>query len=157
MYFCCVCSGFASQKFAFVLRHMKTHEKDPGLKLVCPISECDRKRPYTNYESYRSHINRKHPFLIKRSLNRTGSDPDCDPDEPAEVEQDSEFSDEENEEDEHEEAMETSTDDSDRSSLQFAAAHFLLKTREERRITQRATDGIVKDMTDLWEKAIEQV
>ena len=40
---------------------------------------------------------------------------------------------------------------------QSAAAHFLLKTKEERKITQSAVDGIVQDMTGLWDTAVKQV
>ena len=42
-------------------------------------------------------------------------------------------------------------------NIQCAAAHFLLKMKEERKITQTAVDGIVKDMTDLWDEAMKQV
>lgn len=41
--------------------------------------------------------------------------------------------------------------------FQFAAARFLLKTREERKITQAAVDGIVQDVTDLWDEGMKQV
>ena len=42
-------------------------------------------------------------------------------------------------------------------NFQSSAARFLLKTREERKITQAAVDGIVHDVTDLWQMGMKQV
>ena len=42
-------------------------------------------------------------------------------------------------------------------SIQFSAARFLLKTGEERKITQAAVDGIVHDVTGLWDMAMKKV
>ena len=41
-------------------------------------------------------------------------------------------------------------------NLQSSAARFLLKT-QERKITQAAVDGIVHDVTDLWQMAMKEV
>ena len=42
-------------------------------------------------------------------------------------------------------------------NIQHAAAYFLLKMKEERKITQTAVDGIVQDITDLWDGSLKQV
>ena len=55
--------------------------------------------------------------------------------------------------------FDTSEDDPFEKEVNFqsSAARFLLKTREERKITQAAVDGIVHDVTDLWQMGMKQV
>ena len=42
-------------------------------------------------------------------------------------------------------------------NMKYVAAKFLLKMKEERKIAQTAVDGIVQDVTDLWDGAMKQV
>ena len=149
MYCCCICRLFASPKFSAVPRHIgNTHAADSHLLIVCPIPGCSQKNPYTKYESFRSHVYRKHRDVLDGGLPRSsiegaGSErngPEDDPD------------------------FDTSEDDPfegfghliSEVNLQSSAARFLLKT-QERKITQAAVDGIVHDVTDLWQMAMKEV
>lgn len=59
MYICTICDLFAGLSFASVLHHIgNTHRYDPGLSIVCGIDSCPE--VYTNFESFRSHVFRKH-------------------------------------------------------------------------------------------------
>lgn len=144
MYVCTICNLFAGQSFSAVLRHMGVHRFDPGLSIRCGINSCTEQ--YTNFESFRSHIYRKHrevlvsapvtdsalaETVVSGRLEQGGSETD---DDGLEVEQ------------------RTCNDDPKRS-----AALFLLKAREERRITQTALNGIVQDFQGLWRDAMERL
>ena len=59
MYVCTICDHFAGRSFAAVLRHIGcNHRYDPGLRIRCGIKSCPE--TYTNFESFRSHVYRKH-------------------------------------------------------------------------------------------------
>ena len=59
MYICSICNRFGGQSFAAVLRHIgEIHRYDPSLSIRCGINRCPQ--TYTNFESFRSHVYRKH-------------------------------------------------------------------------------------------------
>ena len=163
MFCCLVCRAFVSPTFAAVLRHMcTTHATDQQLALVCPIQGCPRQNPYTNFWSFRSHVYTKHRDVLKGRVSRPnlrelpGSNSHSDTTEHPGHRSDA------GTEDVLGSALldcnpEGSRQLSSEDDFQFAAAHFLLKTKEERKITQSAVDGIVQDMTGLWNTAVKQV
>lgn len=136
MYVCTICNLFAGQTFSKVLRHMgSTHRFDAGLSIRCGIDFCPEQ--YKNFESFRSHIYRKH-----REVLVTGSA-------PAETFASSGLAGDQQEDEETDDmevahGQKTCNDDIKRS-----AALFLLKTREERKVTQTALNGIVQDIQGL--------
>ena len=155
MYCCNICSLFASPSFSAVLRHIgNTHAGDPNLSIVCPVPGCPRESPYSNYESFRSHVYRKHREVLDSGLSRSNVEGGRkDPEDISEGSGD-EDSIERGNSDCNTEGFEPQ---SSGINLQSSAARFLLKTREERKITQSALDGIVHDVTDLWDVAMKQV
>ena len=160
MYCCGVCGAFASPTFAVVLRHIGyTHAGDEQLALICPVPGCPRQNPYSKFESFRSHMYRKHRDVLERRscLDRDRSDGSSGPQGPTEhtsAEEDIGDVDELGSEEGYFCPVRRQPSD---VNLQHAAAHFLLKTREERKITQSAVDGIVQDLTDLWDKGMKEV
>lgn len=59
MYICSICNLFGASTFSSVLRHIGLiHRYDPGLSIRCGIDYCPQ--VYSNYESFRSHVYRKH-------------------------------------------------------------------------------------------------
>ena len=124
---------------------MGTHRFDAGLSIRCGINSCTEQ--YKNFESFRSHVYRKHrevlvsdsapiETLVDSSLDRVDSETDGDGgEEDVEIEQRTQFN-----------------DDPKRS-----AALFLVKTREERKVTQTALNGIVQDFQGLWRDAMERL
>ena len=65
MYVCTICNLFAGQSFSSVLRHMGNHRQDPGLFIRCGINSCTEQ--YKNFESFRSHVYRKHRETLHSS------------------------------------------------------------------------------------------
>ena len=62
MYLCTICNLFAGQTFSTVLRHMGNHCFDAGLCIRCGINSCTEQ--YRNFESFRSHVYRKHREVL---------------------------------------------------------------------------------------------
>ena len=153
MYCCTICQSFASPMFSAVLWHIgNTHAADSHLSLKCPIPGCTSD-PYNKYESFRSHIYRKHRSVLGRGLpslscSCTGTDPDA-PGVSSVLDGESDSSMDATEPEEN-------TPSTSIQSIQHRAAHFLLKTQEERKLTQKALDGIMHDMTDLWDMSKKQ-
>ena len=59
MYVCSLCNRFRGRTFSEVLRHIGiTHRFDPGLLILCGLKSCPA--IYTNFQSFRSHVYRKH-------------------------------------------------------------------------------------------------
>ena len=160
MYCCRVCSTFASPSFASVVCHIGSiHANNERLELVCPVPQCERQRPYRNFESFRSHVYRKHKNVLKNKVNMLSG---------VSSKHDSSSSINENRSGIQDVGGDNVplNDQPDGSaecsitwpcSIQTTAARFLLRTKEERRVSQRALDGIVQDVTELRDEAFEQV
>lgn len=131
---CTICNLFGGNNFAAVLRHIGTiHRYDPGLVIRCGIDRCPQ--TYSKFESYRSHIYRKHKYLL-HSTSSHGSGHDSTT------------------------ASVTSLDDSDPltcemditspTCVKHLGAKFILKTREEYRISQSTLTKIIGDVKGMW-------
>lgn len=147
MYVCTICNLFARKTFSAVLRHIGTHRFDSGLFIKCGINSCPEN--YKNFESFRSHVYRKHrEVLIPPSNGVPGS----------EAANSSSF---QHNIPEREDSVVTDEDevedwnyDDHRKRL---AAKFLLKTREDRKVTQLALTAIVEDIQGLWRDNMEHL
>ena len=145
MYVCTICNLFAGKSFSTVLRHMGTHRFDPGLHILCGINSCTEH--YKNFESFRSHIYRKHrdalltnePHRDRTPLNPIGGEIP-----------------EPHQEDDGSNRTDASSRDDDDTAKKMAAM-FLLKTREERKVTQVALDGIIQDFRGIWRSALQVI
>ena len=63
MYICTICNLFSCRYFSAVLRHFgNTHYFDPNLTIRCGIESCAE--VYKNYESFQSHVYRKHREVL---------------------------------------------------------------------------------------------
>jgi len=145
MYACTIRNLFAGHGFSATLRHMGTHRFDAASFIRCGINSCTEQ--YKNFKSFRSHVYRKQrevlvsdstpiKTLVSSSLDQVDSEMDGDGgEEDVEIEQRTQFN-----------------DDPNRS-----AALFLLKTHEERKVTQTALNGIVQDFQGLWRDAMERL
>ena len=144
MYVCTICDLFAGQSFAAVLRHIgNTHRYDPGLSIRCGIESCPE--VYVNFESFRSHVYRKHRDAVYSCPSR------------------SENESQDQRGDTQEEFLDDWSDDMFESGNEIAddiktsAAKFLLKTREEHKVTQTTINKVVGDIKSLWSHALETV
>ena len=151
MYVCTICNLFAGKSFSTVLRHMGTHRYDPGLHIRCGINSCTEH--YKNFESFRSHVYRKHREALVNVSRQAPLNDRLDQEESGrngDLEIDGWGNDMNDME--HEETVAKCDYDPKR-----LAALFLLKTREERKITQTAINGIVQDFRGVWRDAVERL
>lgn len=140
MFVCQICNLFGGNTFSAVLRHMgEIHRFDHGLIIRCGIGRCPQ--TYTNYESFRSHVYRKHrEVLHSQSVSiLPQSVADCN--------------------EGFDEGDEEMTCDAEVAvpDVKMIGAKFLLKTREEHRIPQSTLNNIIFDMKGLWMSSIEIV
>ena len=149
MFVCNICNLFAGQTYSAVIRHMGNHHFDPGLSIVCGNDSCVE--VYKNYESFRSHVYRKHREVLGscESTQPKGSILSISSQIGATETRESQDIAMEAEE----ETMRTDEDYDPKRS----AALFLLKTREERKVTQTALNRIVLDIQGLWKDAMERI
>ena len=123
---------------------MGTHRFDPGLRIRCGINSCIEQ--YKNFESFRSHVYRKHrDVLVIHSAS-------AEPLTIGSLDQQHGEMDGECWEKDVEVELRTCNYD-----LKRSAALFLLKTRQERKVTQTALNGIVQDFQSLWRDAMEKL
>lgn len=142
MYVCTICNLFAGQSFSTVLRHMGTHRYNPGLRILCGINSCTEH--YDNFESFRSHVYRKHREALAPVPHTVASHHHV-----SEMLDLREIHFPENYVD-----HETTAGRDEQKKL---AALFLLKTREERKVTQVALNGIIQDFRGIWRDGIERL
>ena len=65
-YVCSICNLFSRNSFSAVLRHIgNTQRYAPNLSIRCGISSCTE--AYNNFESFRSHVYRKHRGALHSS------------------------------------------------------------------------------------------
>ena len=145
MFTCTICTHFVGKSFAAVLRHIGTaHRYDPGLSIKCGIKSCPG--VFTNFESFRSHVYRKHReelFLPNGDDTRSTEDSQHNgvltSDNPGDIDN----------------SQPTILSGGD--SLKLNAAKFLLKTKEECKLTQASLDAIVSGVKGLWSQAIDEL
>lgn len=146
MFTCTICTRFVGKSFAAVLRHIGTaHRYDPGLSIKCGIMSCPG--VYTNFESFRSHVYRKH----REELFLSNGESSCNTEDAS---QDDGVLMSENSRDVFN-AQPTIHSGGD--SLKLNAAKFLLKTKEECKLTQASLDAIVSGVKGLWSQAMDDL
>ncbi len=123
-YTCHKCYRFAAPSFSTVLRHIgAVHSWEPNFDVTCGINGCPRK--YTSYRSYRKHILKVHSNFL---------DPDSDND------QDSSnvtvLGGNDTPDNDVTESDYVLSSELFEKSSQHSAALFILKAKEERKISQ---------------------
>ena len=128
-YVCSVCHMFARKSFKAVFGHMSDHRCEPGINFVCGIDSC--RQVYENFDSYRCHMYRKHrDHLVARSKGDADLSACNDPNSHVG------------------ESVETGRTQVARFSKKSSAL-FLLKTSEERKVTQTALNRIIQDRNQV--------
>ena len=127
-----------------MLRHIGVvHSWEPDFKIPCGINGCPK--IYTSYRSYRKHIIQKHQELlvdeISEDQNDTNSTTVLENDINNTTEGEEEYSN-------------SNMDESGSPDPLRNKAAFLLKLKEERRVSQKAINGIVDDMNTLFEEEL---
>ena len=133
MFTCPICNLFGGNSFASVLRHIgEVHRFDPGLTIRCGIERCPQ--TYSNYESFRSHVYRKHRHVLHSTVSTTDAS-------------------------RSESSIDISNADTNNSidNIKDAGAKFVLKVREEYRIPQSTLNKIINDVKGLWVTALDSI
>ena len=140
MYTCPICNHFGGNSFASVLRHIgEVHRFDPGLVIRCGIERCPQ--TYTNYESFRSHVYRKHRTMLHAISTPSATEMD-ESSNPSDI------------------ITDEAVDDlitTGPPNLKDFGAKFLLKVREEYRIPQSTLNKLINDVKGLWVVALDSI
>ena len=124
------------------MRHIgEVHRFDPGLVIHCGIEHCPQ--TYRNYESFRSHVYRKHRNTLHPMSSSTVSDETTDTTHELELQSEMEIL-----------TTNNTTHDVD---IIDSGAKFLLKAREEYRIPQSTLEKLVSDMDGLWMLSLDSI
>ena len=147
MFICSICNLFGGNTYAAVLRHIgEIHRHDPGLVIRCGINHCPQ--TYSNYESFRSHVYRKHRDALHREANYdidTDGHTHDDEDEDADGYNDLAID------------YPSQPGYPSQPDMKKIGAKFLLKTREENRMAQSTLNTVVSDMNGLWMSSMDAV
>lgn len=148
MVICSICNLFHGQDYASLLRHIAAvHRFDPGLSIHCNINGCPE--TYCNYESFRSHVYRKHReslHVVDKTVHEytdqcqaqdDSSGGDLEPDSDGDI-------------------VTIGVSPLNAQDYKILFTKFLLKTKEEYRICQATLNhNIVKDVQGLWETMLQ--
>ena len=113
------------------------HSFEPGFQLKCEINGCSS-RTFTNYRSYRQHVRRRHSDIFAAEEEEDDDDEQYDASELLETE-------------------EAGTVEIPSVDLKRNDALFLLKMKEINRVSQKALDDIVGDVTELFQARLLQL
>ena len=147
MYVCTICDRFAGKSFVSVLRHIgSTRRYDPGLSIRCGSQSCPE--TYTNFESFKSHVYRKHRDVLH--LNSSSTQPESGSQDPSTIcdnplDHDISL---------HSNIHDLQTSATNGINLQLGAAKFLLQIKEECKLTQASVNKIVSSVRGLWSEAM---
>ena len=160
---CTLCQRYIAGCYGNVLQHVKCHQYDENFQLKCGINSCQE--TYTIYESFRSHVYRKHREVLHPSGsvnnnetlsvdNISNSETDDDdinnvPDynnDPDDVSSDSSDNDDQ---------MEHSAQN--KPDLKSSAARLILKLHQECKVTQSALNSMVNGIKELWKEATQEL
>ena len=139
---CSICQSFTARNYLAVIRHIgSVHSHEPRFMITCGIEGCIRK--YKSYRRFRDHIfnshsetvpNDTHGNIDEQPQSQDSSNYDADTDV---IGNDS-----------------TTTAQDDDPPLLHNKAMFILKLKEERRLTQVAIDGLIDDVSTLLEEVL---
>lgn len=147
MYECCICHQHARRTLSALLRHIReVHPHFEG-RVLCGVDDCPA-TPST-YEGLRQHMYRFHKEHITQQCSESSSAttpisnenlPLCDSEEPMAESQGNQES-----------------INNEKHDAKVVGAHFILKTRDGRKITQKAVDGIVQDAKILVQNTLQSI
>lgn len=142
---CSICHNFAAPYLKSIVRHIgSVHSFDPSFRILCGIHNCTR--VYTNFSSFRSHLYRKHKKELQRGIRsnrrRETHFIDANPDVNVEDGPSSE----------NDQNMFITQCEFDEEDFRRCLALFLLKAREVHKVSQKAINGLIVDVTMLFQQ-----
>ena len=125
---------------ASMLRHMGEIQRyDPNLSIRCGIDGCPLS--YTNFDSFRSHVYRKHRDVLKPTTHNTTPEHAVVPEFQDDINPGSDCV--------------LSESSNVRPDPHVCGVKFLLKTREQYHICQASLNKIAADVNELWTTSME--
>ena len=160
VFVCTLCSQFAARTYLPVLSHIGfVHRFGATKRIECGIDGCPASYTTNTYESFRSHVYRKHRDVLysqdveDTQLNSQGSV----------VFRDQDVFTVENStthilaDDLATPSTSNETTNVDEEEIKLASALFQFKTLEERKVTQTALNGIIGDVQALWDITLSKI
>ena len=141
-YVCSICHSFAGSSYYSVVRHMRCHQHEPYLVIICGLEGC--RDSFKNYSTFRRHIYRKHKLS---SVSSAASEKEDEPSIP----------DQSNMELQYQDCPQDQLLSIEDIYSERQSAMFLLKMMAERRTSQSALNGVVADMREFWEESLEKL
>ena len=144
---CTICHSFSDQRSYSVANHIcSVHQSDPPVSFHCGINGCTYVFTTDHSASYRTHVHSRHECYMQAAAPTFI---------PTIEEQDVE------------DGMETAGDDTSYATepteparhhdFSLAVGEFVLKCLEKYKITQSSMNGIIEDLSSLWQKALVQM
>ena len=132
---CPYCSGeFSAPSEELLFTHIRlVHSCDPGFSIQCAFSGC--LRTFSNFKAYQNHRRLKHSSISVTEDSQPMPGPSADVDEL------------DHENDPHSQALVANAPSTE--EMQSYAAKWILQTRETRKLTRIAMQGVIEDVGDL--------
>lgn len=156
IYACSLCSSFAATSYLPVLSHIgRVHTFGPNRVIQCGIDGCPATYGTNKYQSFRSHVYRKHRLALHSEQTRSSLEDDIE----------SQYCNNGIDDDndtvvnplQNAAPFTDNTFMTQEEQMKRSAALFQLKTLEESRITQSALTHIIADVQILWDEALSQI
>ena len=159
VFVCTLCSQFAARTYLPVLSHIgSVHRFGATRRIECGIDGCPATYTTNTYESFRSHVYRKHRDVLysqdsqinsqKSGISR-GHNISIDMEDGTFTGMPTTPS--------SEETAGTSQPVDEHDEITLASALFQLKTLEERKVTQTTLNGIIGDVQALWDLTLSKI
>lgn len=143
MYECTICNCYARRSLAEIMRHIREVHRYFEDPVRCGLEGCPS--TYKSYDSLRQHIYKKHRHILHNDEcnGRSNDDPSSvQISNPEDTSTDGD-------------ALEPVSLVAEKQHSSMAAARFILKTRDGRKITQTTLDGILQDTRGFVEDTVK--
>ena len=149
MHRCSICPEFAAIKYSQVLYHINLiHGSKPNFRVTCGLDSCPA--TYSNYESFRSHVYRKHRNVLDGTRVESR---DCENDVRQNQFQNGDEDLPQNETEFFDVCQEAVPDrESQLAKLKECGAKFVLKMKENLHISQSAVQEVIRSVEVLFEE-----
>ena len=157
VFVCALCTSFAGNSYLPVLSHIgSVHRFGPTRTIYCGIDGCPATYSTSKYESFPSHVYRKHRDVLHAADGPEGEGP------PGPVQNLNDCTDycvDDGEAAFYTESETRSDDDGiiTGARIKKSAALFQLKALEERHLTECALNGVITDIQSLWDVSLHSI
>ena len=144
---CQICGALNLPTLSMLLSHIKImHACEPGFSVQCNLQGC--KRTFRNFSTFRNHV---YTFHDEQAAANSNLDVVDVPPLSSDVDSDNDTSCDEDVDCDQDSGLPNAESAVSEEVLQRSAALWILKTRDTHRIPQSVIDGIIADLSSLFE------